>query len=155
MPVNLCLLSSQYIFTLLFCTMETTPKEIMKDKKFLLVDISPACNYLASQQLKQLWANEENIVMVQDWIEAVAIAKKEAFDVIITDTYKLWIDMKDAAREIREHYQWKGPKIIAHTSVTDDMKDASSFDAMALKIVSQQQLEHNIFKVLNMTRPQM
>ena len=84
----------------------------------------------------------------QSGIQAVEIATKEMFDVIIMDIRLPGMDGITASKEIKSYHGKYGPKIIAYTAM--DMKENPDlFDGIIHKPMSQKNFSEKLLAVLN------
>jgi CheY-like chemotaxis protein len=121
----------------------------MKGKKVLLGDVVDTNNDLIKRYLVKLWINEENIVAVNNWLEAVKLATSQLFDVIILGVRMVWMDGIQASQEIKSYYRWSAPKIIGTTS--QQIEKVESFDDVIENPYTKETFNEKILNVLNMS----
>lgn len=91
-------------------------KPLLEDKKALIVDDNEVDRNLAKIFLTKLWMSKENIQVAENGCNAVEMAQKEIFDLIIMDISMPGTDGIQATREIRAQNDRNDPKIIAYTA---------------------------------------
>lgn len=120
-------------------------------KRVLIVDDDPGSCYLAKHHLEEVWIREENIVIANDWLQALEIGKKELFDLIIMDIKLPWMDGIQVSQEIKDHHEPKTPKIIATTALidSDKMEWIEVMDSVLIKPINWDNFSEKILQALN------
>jgi len=124
---------------------------MLEETKVLVVDDDNISCNIAKLYLERTWVKSENIVIAHDWNTAVDLAKKQLFDVILMDIRMPWKTWIDATKEIRTHYNWDSPKIIAYTAdvfAANDIANKELFDAFIVKPINKENFQKPIFEAL-------
>lgn len=98
----------------------------LSDKSVLLVEDSKTAQILCSSLLKKLWIAKYDLAA--NWQEAVDMAKKKLYDIILMDIQMPLMDGIEATDKIRKLEKWTHPKIIAYTAYDDNFQIGESFD---------------------------
>ncbi|MCX6823542.1 MAG: hypothetical protein NT085_00235 [candidate division SR1 bacterium] len=120
----------------------------MKNKKVLVADRSETCNMLVEYYLKTAGVDKNNITLVNDGVQALEVAKKELFDLIILSPYKLGMDAVELATEIKSQHKENPPKIIEFTSGAVGYKPQAVFDTFIFKPTTAEIFSERLSEVL-------
>lgn len=133
-------------------TLSQTPS-VLHSKKILLVDSKPDNAYLAQRYLRTLWVDQENIAIAKDWFAAIELAKKELFDVIVTEMSLPWMDGTEISQKIRAMYPENSPKMVVYTAnqfIKKIPQIEESFDNIIIKPASRETFEEKLLEVFAM-----
>ncbi|HMS91282.1 MAG TPA: response regulator [Candidatus Absconditabacterales bacterium] len=133
-------------------TLVQTPS-ILHSKKILVVDAKEDNALLSKKNLENLGVDKENITIVKDGLEALEAAKKQLFDVIITEIQLPGMDGAQLSETVRTIYQEKSPKMVVYTAnqfVEEIPKINKSFDTIILKPSSRANFEEKLLEVFAM-----
>ena len=119
----------------------------MKNKRVLIADRDDISISLYKKFLISLWIEEERIATTNDWIEAVEIATKELFDLIIMELSLPWVDGIDASKEIKSYYRGHSLKIIGSTTNICEVPEV--FDDIMIRPIGKVDFTKKILDALN------
>lgn len=123
----------------------------LEETKVLIVDNDNLSCDVAKIHLEKAWVKRKNIIIAHDWNTAVDLAKKQLFDLILMDIRMPWKTWIDATKEIRSHYNWNSPKIVAYTAdvfAANDIANKELFDAFIVKPINREIFQKPIFEAL-------
>lgn len=128
----------------------TKAPSILHDKKVLLVDATPDNLYLTQRYVQNMWVDKENITTAKDWSTAIEFAKKQLFDLIVTEISLPWMDGAELSQKIKEIALDKSPKMVAYTANQFAWNIAhieELFDDIILKPADKETFEEKIREV--------
>jgi CheY-like chemotaxis protein len=125
----------------------------VENMKILLVDDDEFSMKLAKTYLDNMWFDTENIVMTDDLLRAIELAKKDIFDIILMDIRIRWPRGGVlATQQIRKNLNWSSPKIISYSAdifAIQETEIKKLFDWSITKPVNIENFKENILKILN------
>lgn len=133
-------------------TLSQTPS-VLHSKKILVVDAKQDNALLSKMNLQTMWVDKENITIAKDGFEAVEEAKKQLFDIIITEMQLPGMDGAQLSETVRAMYPEKAPKIVVYTAnqfIEELPKIHESFDQIILKPASRKSFEEKILEIFEM-----
>ncbi len=120
----------------------------LSNKSVLLAEDDKAAQSLCGAYFKKMWIEKYDIA--EDWQEAINLAKKNLYDVIIMDIRLPIIDGIEATKQIRETKNWNA-KIISCTAY-GKIELVDLFDLNLIKPLSMKDFTNAILYVLNTNR---
>ena len=96
------------------------------NKSVLLVEDNKTAQILCSSLLKKIWIAKYDLA--ENWQEAVDMANKKLYDIILMDIQMPIMDGVEATQKIRKLEKWNHPKIIAYTAYDNNFELGESFD---------------------------